>query len=70
VVWACLCACDARTISMVRGSDLVRDAVKSCGCLVVERNRVLKGLPNARGRYSIYCQKCADGSDHKAKKSC
>ena len=37
--WICQCSCEDRTIKIVRGSDLKKGTVRSCGCLHNELSR-------------------------------
>ena len=36
-MWVCKCGCDKQTITIVRGAHLTSGAVKSCGCLKMEK---------------------------------
>jgi hypothetical protein len=54
IIWKCECSCSKRTVCFLRSSNLLADAVHSCGCLRIEalvaRNTTQKGL----SRHPLY----------------
>lgn len=51
--WKCQCSCAKHTITYVTGKNLKRNNVKSCGCLMIEKNRESKKKRN-------YIEECGD----------